>query len=158
MKRMLLVLLLCLAALAVTACSGARNKVTVDAIEATVIPERTNTLRIIIGTKAWTYTNGTGYRPVMPEFGPADEAFMDRVVTEWRHQNPWWPGHRPGSNWFWGLCLMALGVLAFMNPRAVWYLSDGWKFRDAEPSELGLLAARLPGIGMVIGGIVLLFV
>jgi hypothetical protein len=154
----MLVLLLCLAALTVTACGGASNNLVVDGREVTVLPDRDNSLRIIVGDKAWQYIPmNQMYQPITGDSGKADREFLDKAVDQWRHENPWWPGRRPGSYWFWGLCLIGLGVLAFMNPQAVWYLTDGWKFRDAEPSDLGLLAARLPGVGMVIGGIVLLF-
>lgn len=47
------------------------------------------------------------------------------------------------------LIFIALGLVGVINPRLAWYLSDGWKFRDAEPSDTALFMARLGGIAML---------
>jgi hypothetical protein len=45
------------------------------------------------------------------------------------------------------LLMLAAGLLNLLNPRLGWYLGEGWKFRDAEPSDLTL------GVGRVVGGV-----
>ncbi len=55
-----------------------------------------------------------------------------------------------------GLILMAAGALGAISPYSAWYLSTGWKFKDAEPSEAALLMNRLGGIAGVIVGLVVL--
>lgn len=55
-----------------------------------------------------------------------------------------------------GLLLMAAGALGAISPYSAWYLSTGWKFKDAEPSEAALLMNRLGGIAGVIVGLVVL--
>lgn len=51
------------------------------------------------------------------------------------------------------LVLIGLGTLAVVNPRLAWYLSDGWKFRDAEPSDAALVMARIGGVVTVLIGL-----
>ena len=57
-----------------------------------------------------------------------------------------------------GLLLIALGIWGAAAPRSVWYLSYGWRFKNAEPSEAALLAERLGGGVAVVVGIILCFV
>lgn len=40
---------------------------------------------------------------------------------------------------------------------AVWYMSNGWKFKDAEPSDAALFMGRLGGIIGTILGLIVLF-
>lgn len=52
--------------------------------------------------------------------------------------------------------MVLLGALNFVNPRLGWYLSDGWRFRDAEPSDAVLVMNRVLGgifilVGLVVG-------
>lgn len=63
-----------------------------------------------------------------------------------------------GGNPLPGLLLIALGIWGAAAPRSVWYLSYGWRFKDAEPSDAALLAERLGGGIAVFIGIILLFV
>ena len=55
------------------------------------------------------------------------------------------------------LLVILLGIFPMVFPRNAWYLSWGWRFRDAEPSALALAAERICGILTVIVGVVLLF-
>lgn len=59
-----------------------------------------------------------------------------------------------------GLCLLvvALGVFYTAAPQAAWYLSRGWAYRNAEPSDAALAVARLSGIVVIIFGVILFFV
>jgi hypothetical protein len=50
-----------------------------------------------------------------------------------------------------------IGVIHVVAPRASWYMSVGWKFRDAEPSDAYLALSRLGGgIAAVIALIVMI--
>ncbi len=54
--------------------------------------------------------------------------------------------------WFLGILLIVLGAVNTFAPHAGWYLSYGWRFKDAEPSDLALSVGRVGGIiGIVIG-------
>ena len=48
---------------------------------------------------------------------------------------------------------------ALFWPRAMWFLSEGWKFKNVEPSGCALLATRIGGLfGIVFGTVFLLVV
>ncbi|SIS45553.1 DUF6199 family natural product biosynthesis protein [Salimicrobium flavidum] len=56
-----------------------------------------------------------------------------------------------------GIFFVAIGAFLLISPRTAWYLEIGWKLRDAEPSELVLIANRVGGgIAAVIGILALL--
>ncbi len=55
------------------------------------------------------------------------------------------------------LLLATIGVLLFLNPNKAFYLSVGWQFKHAEPSDAALGWLRFVGIVFVIAGGVLLF-
>lgn len=57
-----------------------------------------------------------------------------------------------------GLLVVALGVFDAAAPQAAWYLSRGWAYRNAEPSDAALAVARLSGIVLIIIGVILFFV
>jgi len=51
------------------------------------------------------------------------------------------------------LLLIGFGLLEVINPRITWYLSEGWKFKDAEPSDLYLAVSRVVGAVLVLIGL-----
>ena len=70
------------------------------------------------------------------------------------------PGHsrdRSGSPLA-GLVLIAVGAFNTLAPSTAWYLSYGWKFKDAEPSEAALGLGRAGGVISILLGLVLCFV
>ncbi len=42
--------------------------------------------------------------------------------------------------------------------RTVWYLSYGWRYKDAQPSDAALVIGRISGIAALVIGIVMLIV
>ena len=54
------------------------------------------------------------------------------------------------------VCLL-IGAFNIISPYGAWFLGYGWRYRDAEPSDLALLMTRIGGIVAVIIGIVLFF-
>jgi|SRR5690606_11779511 len=52
-----------------------------------------------------------------------------------------------------GIVIFLFGLLAVLFPQAAWYLEIGWKLRDAEPSELALIANRVGGILVALIGL-----
>ncbi|MFA9381067.1 MAG: hypothetical protein ACERKO_08405, partial [Acetanaerobacterium sp.] len=56
------------------------------------------------------------------------------------------------------LLLMGVGLWQAVTPKTAWYLSYGWRFKNAEPSDAALGAGRVVGIGMIILGLILIFV
>jgi len=63
------------------------------------------------------------------------------------------------SGMFFGkLILIALGLFELLAPEASWYISHGWKYKDAEPSEAALVFTRIGGGIVIAVAIILLFV
>lgn len=61
------------------------------------------------------------------------------------------------SHPFLGLLLIVIGLLNLCKPEEMWYLSRGWQFKDAEPSEDAILWGRVSGVICLVIGIFLLF-
>ncbi len=61
-----------------------------------------------------------------------------------------------GGNILMALFLLALGLMNLLRPRWSWYLSHGWRFKDAEPSDTALLVNQLGGLVALIVGVFLL--
>lgn len=57
-----------------------------------------------------------------------------------------------------GLILLLLGVIHVAIPYKMWYVSYGWRYKDAEPSDMALLAERAGGIIAIIVGVICLFI
>ena len=47
---------------------------------------------------------------------------------------------------FLAILLAALGAVLVWKPRIMWTLSHGWRFKDAEPSDLALMVNRIVGV------------
>ena len=57
-----------------------------------------------------------------------------------------------------GLLILGLGLWNAVAPYSSWYLSHGWRYKDAEPSDAALGFTRFSGIAAIIVGIILLLV
>lgn len=55
------------------------------------------------------------------------------------------------------LLLIFIGLVGAIFPEAIWFLSIGWRLRDAEPSNLALGVHRFSGIVITIIGVFALF-
>ena len=58
--------------------------------------------------------------------------------------------------WLMSIIFILAGIFNLVAPDAAWYLSRGWQYKDAEPSDAALVVTRIGGVAIVIG-IVLLF-
>lgn len=56
-----------------------------------------------------------------------------------------------------GLFLIVVGLVSIFNPKLGWWLSDGWKYKDVEPSGCAMFAQVVGGIIAVIFGLVVVF-
>ncbi len=54
------------------------------------------------------------------------------------------------------LLAIAIGAFSAACPRAAWYWSYGWRYKNAEPSDLALSAERIGGVIAVVVGVLLL--
>ena len=55
------------------------------------------------------------------------------------------------------ILLIALGLFNIAAPYTAWYLEYGWRYKDAEPSDLAIGFNRLGGVIAVVIAVVLLF-
>ncbi|MCP1187489.1 DUF6199 family natural product biosynthesis protein [Paenibacillus sp. 1781tsa1] len=55
-----------------------------------------------------------------------------------------------------GVLVLIIGLIMAIWPYFTWYLRLGWKFKNAEPSDLALSAGRISGIVFVIVGFILI--
>lgn len=53
--------------------------------------------------------------------------------------------------------IMVIGAVGIFSPSTTWYLSYGWRYKNAEPSDAALLFGRVGGVLVVIAGILVLF-
>ena len=62
-----------------------------------------------------------------------------------------------GSNHpFVALLLCGVGIFNLAAPKASWYLSYGWRFKDAEPSDAAITLSRIGGAIAVVIGVIML--
>ena len=50
------------------------------------------------------------------------------------------------------LLLLSVGVFQAVTPRTVWMLADGWRFKNAEPSDSALAFNRMMGVALIFIG------
>ena len=65
-------------------------------------------------------------------------------------------GWRPGSYAPLALLLLPLGIFSLAKPERAWYVSWGWRYKNAKPSDGALLAQQLEGVVLVVIGIVVM--
>ena len=54
--------------------------------------------------------------------------------------------------------LLVFSLVSVIAPRAIWFVREGWKFRDTEPSNMVLAVYRIKGIVCFIAVPILYFV
>ena len=57
-----------------------------------------------------------------------------------------------------GLLFIGLGLWNAVSPYSSWYLSHGWRYKDAEPSDAALGFTRFGGIAAIVIGVIVFFV
>lgn len=62
-----------------------------------------------------------------------------------------------GGNVAAGLLLLTLGAWHTFSPYSAWYISYGWRYKDAEPSDAALLFTRIGGIACILFGLFAFF-
>lgn len=67
------------------------------------------------------------------------------------------PDQKEARNILPSLILVAVGIWSAISPSSSWYVSYGWRYKNAEPSDVALGVLRAGGVLAVIVGIVLLF-
>lgn len=84
--------------------------------------------------------------------GYTDPLTLYRALTSPREK-----GKVSDTNPLVALLLCGVGIFNLAAPKASWYLSYGWRFKDAEPSDAAITLSRIGGgIAIVIGVIMLI--
>lgn len=110
-----------------------------------------------------TYWNGGGVGGVSasPDFDPTSKGYPDGMTMAWGIEHAMdlaqgGPKRNGGPNPLIAIFLLAVGALNAFSPRTAWYLSRGWQFKDAEPSEAALTLYGLGGVILLIAGVICL--
>lgn len=96
-----------------------------------------------------------GYGPVDQPFSTAgylSEDTLFKALEGGDTEGGW----RPGSYAPLAVLLLPLGIFSLAKPERAWYVSWGWRYKNAEPSDGALLAQRLEGVVLVVIGIVVI--
>ena len=56
------------------------------------------------------------------------------------------------------LLLLVVGIFNTASPRSAWYLEYGWRYKNAEPSDLALGLNRLGGIVAIIAAVIIIVI
>lgn len=106
------------------------------------------------GSTYWySQSDGAGYGGWSDDYGKGNYPSGDTLVDVVQERAPKRVNVR---NIAFALIIIALGIFEVACPEAAWYLSRGWQYKNAEPSEAALGFARVGGVVAVILGIVLL--
>lgn len=79
---------------------------------------------------------------------------MDFLVTVIENGNVVEQSADPNTNTVFAIICLIIGVFNLLCPYGAWLLTQGWRFRDAEPSDFALTMARVSGVIAIIIGIV----
>ena len=179
MKKVWLFLVCALLIFGLCACANAKEPYTVEKNRLTFqIDPQAKT--IFDGTDTYTYSlseTNSGYRLTItyPNGSTYSETSSDGIVTisTSKDYNNYLqldgatlcdvleeelPASGHSGNPFLGLLVILMGLFPLLAPRAAWYLELGWRFKNAEPSELSLILNRICGAFFIIVGILLVFV
>lgn len=55
----------------------------------------------------------------------------------------------------WAVVLLG-GIIGLAAPKVIWWLTTGWRIKDAEPSDFALIVYRIIGGLVIIAGIIML--
>ena len=68
------------------------------------------------------------------------------------------PREANSGNIFAAVFVAAIGVFNIVSPYTAWYLEYGWRYKNAEPSDIALGLNRVVGVIAVIIAVVILFI
>ena len=58
---------------------------------------------------------------------------------------------------FFALVLVGVGAFCIVKPHAAWHLSHGWKYKNAQPTDIALGIQRVSGVIAILAGVGLFF-
>lgn len=57
-----------------------------------------------------------------------------------------------------GVLICGIGLWSLLAPQSAWYVSHGWRYKDAEPSDAALAVESIVGIIAIVGGLIMIVV
>ena len=109
------------------------------------------------GTR-FTYTeSGSGAASL--DFDPEAKGYVSGMTMVWGIESAidqMRPARKDGPNPLLAIFLLAVGAWNVFAPRTAWYLSHGWRFRNAEPSDAALTIQIIGGVIVLLVGVVCL--
>ncbi|MGN0978156.1 MAG: DUF6199 family natural product biosynthesis protein [Faecousia sp.] len=108
------------------------------------------------GTYAWEKDGGVGYGSVSADYD-GSRYVSGSVLAEVLAEVPLRDTGTDIGMVIGGLACLVIGLWSALFPQTVQYLRHGWRYRDAEPSDMALTVTRLGGIlASILGAIVFL--
>lgn len=112
------------------------------------------------GSTYWWHedNSGTGLSGYGGSSGDYDTSLYpdgDTLKSVLKEQSP---RQTSDKNGFLIFLLLAVGIFNTVSPRTAWYLSYGWRYKDAQPSDAALVIGRISGIAALVIGVVMLIV
>lgn len=102
------------------------------------------------------YTESGAYWAAGIGASSEDMIKIEQAYELWAGSTP--PARERSGNPLVGILLLLFGSLNAAFPRVAWYLKDGWKFQDAEPSDEALMLYRVGGGLAAVVGLVVMFI
>lgn len=112
------------------------------------------------GSTYWWRTHNSGGGTV-GSGGWSDDYDETRYVDGWTlcdvlEENA--PKEKDPKNVLVILVLFVIGIFNTVSPRTAWYLEYGWRYKNAEPSDLALGLNRLGGIVAMIAAVIIILI
>lgn len=105
----------------------------------------------------YNLTGNTGTGGGSAELTQEEMELAEEAIDKFEEQYGKAASTSNGSGSLIGLLLIFIGLVGAIFPQAIWFLSIGWRLRDAEPSNLALGVYRFGGIVVTIIGVFALF-
>lgn len=99
--------------------------------------------------------NGMGGMSTLDSVAPEEKGYLDNFGLMWAIEDAMNGGksHKDSIPLPVALLLAGMGGWMIYRPRHFWYVSYGWHYKDAEPSQASLATYTIGGIVLVIVGI-----
>lgn len=105
----------------------------------------------------WAESNGSGYGGWSDDYD--EEVYVPGpVLTDIIFSNVSTASPGETKNYLLVLLLIPLGLWNILSPRSSWYLSYGWRYKNAEPSDDALIWIRVAGVGALVIAVFYLFI
>lgn len=68
------------------------------------------------------------------------------------------PTNKSEKKYFLIIILLTLGIWNTVSPYSSWHLSYGWRYKNAEPSEVAITIVRIGGILLILISVIFIFI